>query len=430
MTVLAGSRVYYGWVILAGAVVAMALGSGVSFWAFGLYVDPMEEEFGWSRAEVSAGFSVSLALAGLSSPLIGRWIDARGARSAIIIGTVLTAITYALLATTDSLWQWFLFLAINAVFRQMMFFIPFQAIISRWFDKKRGIALGIMATGFSLGGFVVVPIMERVIEWVDWDGSFIFSATVTLAVYLPLGLFIIRNDPSDVGLNIDGESEAAADERRQAGPVRGLRAGEAIRTPLFWCLALAMTLFLFGVLGWLVHQVPFYESVGVSRGTAALLVSIMAGCSIVARVVFGFVVDRFQRVEMAAMGLLSFLISALVALMLDSSSAGIAVFLVLWIFGSGGGPLLEPLLIGRAFGLAHFATILGSMQFVETLGIISSPVVAGAIYDATGSYDLVLLMFASAFGGALALFAVASRMPHPVDTHVSPTQVPAVPVRR
>ncbi|RLC58017.1 MAG: hypothetical protein DRI30_03260, partial [Chloroflexi bacterium] len=143
---------YYGWFILGGSVLAMALGSGISFWAFGLYIDPMEQEFGWSRAEVSAGFSVSLAISGLSGPLIGRWVDARGARSAILVGAVMTSVTYLLLATTSSLWQWFLYLSINAVFRQMMFFIPFQALISRWFDKRRGMALGILGTGFSLGG--------------------------------------------------------------------------------------------------------------------------------------------------------------------------------------------------------------------------------------------------------------------------------------
>ena len=161
----------------------MALGSGVSFWAFGLYIAPMEQEFGWSRAEVSAGFSVSLGISGLSGPLIGRWVDARGARSAILFGAVMTAVTYLLLATTSSLWQWFLYLSINAVFRQLMFFIPFQALISRWFDRRRGMALGILGTGFSLGGFVVL-IMAFVIDEVGWDGSFIFSAVAVLVLFL------------------------------------------------------------------------------------------------------------------------------------------------------------------------------------------------------------------------------------------------------
>ena len=156
--VLTGRRhVYYGWWLLAGSVLAMAIGSGVSFWAFGLYVGPLEDQFGWSRAEIAGGFSVGLLVSGLAAPLVGRWIDRYGPRRVILVGAVLTAASYLLLAVTDTLWHWFAFQAINAVFRQLMFFIPFQALVTRWFDRRRGIAVGILATGFSLGGFVIVP---------------------------------------------------------------------------------------------------------------------------------------------------------------------------------------------------------------------------------------------------------------------------------
>lgn len=406
-------RFFYGWIILAGSVLAMALGSGVSFWAFGLYIDPLENEFGWSRAEVSAGFSVSLAISGLSGPLVGRWVDERGPRSAILIGAVLTAVTYLLLSTTNSLWQWFLYLSINAIFRQMMFFIPFQALISRWFDRKRGMALGILGTGFSLGGFVVL-VMALVIDELGWDGSFVFSAGAVLVVFIPLAVFVLRNDPSEVGAHIDGESYEEAQVRRRSGPLVGLTAREALASPLFWLLAGAMTLFFFGVFGWLIHQVPFYESVGVDRGVAATLVTITAAGGIVARLAFGFIVDRFERVEKAAMGLLTFLTTAFVVLLINSSAPGIAIFLMLWIVGSGGGPLLEPLLLTRSFGLKHFATILGTLGVVETAGIVASPTLIGAIFDGTGSYDLALVILASALAAAFVLFFFALRLTPPI----------------
>ncbi|KKL65810.1 hypothetical protein LCGC14_2151270, partial [marine sediment metagenome] len=199
---------FYGWWILAGSVVAMALGSGVSFWSFGLYIEPLETEFGWSRTEVTLGFSVSLLVSGLIGPLVGRWVDARGPRSAIVVGATLTGATYLLLATTSELWQWYAYQSINAVFRQLMFFIPFQALISRWFDRRRGIALGILGTGFSLGGFVVVPLMRVVIDAYGWDGSFIFSGIVTVAVLVPMGLLLVRNSPADIGAAVDGTPPA------------------------------------------------------------------------------------------------------------------------------------------------------------------------------------------------------------------------------
>ncbi|MEE8139260.1 MAG: MFS transporter, partial [Thermoanaerobaculia bacterium] len=257
----------------------MALVSGVSFWAFGLYIDPLEEEFGWSRTEVSLGFSVSLLLSGLSGPLVGRWIDTRGPRSAIIIGATLTAASYLLLATTSELWQWYTYQSINAVFRGLMFFIPFQALISRWFDRNRGMAIGILGTGFSLGGFVVVPLMRLVIDTVGWEGSFIFSGIVTLGLLVPMGLLLVRNSPADINTFPDGEL-STSDEPQRPKALAGLTLGQTLRTPFFWVLALAMMLFFYGIFGWLVHQVPFYEPVGVSRGVAAALVSVAAGFGI------------------------------------------------------------------------------------------------------------------------------------------------------
>jgi len=410
---LARGRVYYGWIVLAGSVLATALGAGVSIWSFGLYVDPLEEEFNWSRAEVTAGFSISLAMAGFAGPLVGRWIDIRGPRVVILTGAVLTAVTYALLALTSSLWQWYLFLSINAVFRQMMFFIPFMALISRWFAQKRGVALGFLGAGFSMGAFVAVAVEAVMSKW-GWEASFIFSTIVTLGAFVPLSLFVLRNNPEDVGEFVDGEPQTEED-RKSPLLLRGLTSREAVRTPLFWFIAGAMTLFLFGVFGWIVHQVPFYESVGVSRSTAAQIVAITAGGGILSRLGFGFIIQRFNRVEIAAMWLLAFLITGMAVLSIDTSAVGISIFVIVWVIGSGGGPLLEPLLLTKAFGLSHFATILGLLGVIETVGIVGSPLLAGVIFDATDSYDLVLVMLGSGFVGALVLFYMSSRLSHPME---------------
>ncbi len=401
----------------------MALGSGVSIWSFGLYISPLEDEFGWSRAEVSLGFSASLLTGGLAGPFIGRWIDARGPRLAIIVGATLTAVTYILLATTTELWQWYAYNSLNAVSRQMMFFIPFQALLSRWFYRRRGIALGILGIGFSLGGLVVVPLMRLVIDQIGWNGAFIFSGIAIVGVFVPIGLLLVRNNPADVGAVPDG-GVLTKDEPHDIGALTGLTLGQALSTPLFWVLALAVTLFFYGSFGWLVHMVPFYESVGVSRSVAAALVSVAAGVGMLTRLAFGLLADHVRRIENAAMGLLAFLMAGMTALILDSGTAGIAVFVVLWIVGSGGGPLLEPLLVSRSFGLAHFGAILGALIIVvETIGFTVGPAVAGAIFDSTGSYDWVLVMFLAAFAASFALFSLAARLPLPADPRPQP--VPA-----
>jgi sugar phosphate permease len=411
LAVLSGRRrVYYGWWLLAASVAAMALGSGVSFWAFGFYVAPLEREFGWSRAQVSLGFSAALLVSGLSGPLVGRWVDVRGPRSAILIGTVLTALSYLLLATTNTLWQWYAYSAINAVVRQLMFFIPFMALISRWFDRRRGIAVSILGTGFSLGGFLVVPVVGFAIEALGWRQALVASGVAVSALFLPIGIWVVSNTPAERGLTTDG---ARTTSTTASTALQGITLRQALRTPLFWALSLAFMLFFYGMFGWLVHQVPFYESVGISRRDAATIVSVTAGLSVFTRLLVGFIADRIPRFEVAALGLALTLLAAMVTLTVSTSPAAIALFLVLWVIGTSGGPMIEALVLTRAFGVAHFATILGAVVVVETIGQILSPTLAGAIYDATGSYDAALLMFIGTFSLAFVAFFVALKLPRP-----------------
>ena len=403
----------------------MAFASGFSFWSFGLYIGPLEDEFGWSRAQVSVGFSVALLVSGITSPFVGRWIDVRGPRSSILVGALLASLTYLLLAVTSSLWQWYLFNAVNAVFRQMMFFIPFQTLVSRWFDARRGIALGILGTGFSMGGFLVVPLMRYVIDTLDWEGAFIFSAIATAAVFLPIGLFVVRNSPADVGAALDGRPRLRSAGVAGVAPAAGVSLPQAIRLPIFWLLALALMLLYYGMFGWTVHQIPFWESKGFSRETGVLLLSMAAGTGIVLRLALGAVSDRIRRFEHAAMAFAACLAVSLTVLLTSTSTAGIGVYFAFWIIGAAGGPMIEALVLSRAFGTTHFATILGTVVVVETIGQIVSPTVAGAIFDASGSYDWALIMFVAAFGLSFLLFMLASRQPRPVEQLIPERPLPA-----
>jgi len=416
-------RLFYGWWMLAASVLAMTVLSGLSVWANGLYVKPLEEEFGWSRAEVSLGFSAAILISGLVGPLIGVWIDRFGPRSAMLVGSTMTGLTYVLLALTESLWQWYLFAAINAGFRQMTFFIPMQVLASRWFDKRRGAALSILGTGFALGGFVLLPLLALVIDVAGWRGGFLFSGGMAVAVVVPVTLFVLRDWPSDKGTYADGEPprDQTVESVRGRSP-NGLTLRQAMHQPLFWVLSTALMLFFFGLIGWTVHIVPFFESRGISRETAALLVSGTSGAGIVTRLLIGTIADRFGRFEAASALLTAMLVLGMVSLSLDSGWLGVALFLTFWLVGTSAGALAESLTLTRAFGLAHFATILGVVVVIETSGEILSPSLAGLIFDETGSYDLALLMYACTFSASTALFAVASRMKHPVVEDVTPAE--------
>src|SRR5690606_32723716 len=125
---------------------------------------------------------------------------------------------------------------------------------------------------------------------------------------------------------------------------------KALRTPLFWTIAAALMLFFYGMFGWLIHQVPFYESVGISRANAANIVAIAALLSIGMRLIIGVVAERFARFEVAAMVLAGTLFGAMLTLSLNTGASGIAVFVLLWTIGAGAGPMMEALLLTRSFG--------------------------------------------------------------------------------
>jgi predicted MFS family arabinose efflux permease len=231
---------------------------------------------------------------------------------------------------------------------------------------------------------------------------------------------LIRNRPSDKGQHVDGDAGVPR-EAEGIAPQTVARSGmtlrQAVRTPVFWIYGVGFMLLFFGMMGWQLHQVPFYESVGMSRAAAALIVSASAALSIVARLTMGVVSARFERFEGMTMLLFACLFLAMATLLVSTSIPAIGVFMLFWVIGTSAGPMVESLVLIKAFGVRHFATILGAILVIETLGQIFSPALAGAIYDRTGSYDAALVMFMAVFAAGLVMFAIASRMALPVHAN-------------
>lgn len=412
--VLSGHRpIYYGWWIMIAASLGTSLLSGLFFWSFGLYIDPVERHFGWSRAEVSLGVSVALLAGGLVSPLVGKWTDRLGPRFMILTGAAIFAAGFGLLATTSALWQWYLYLAVVGVSLSMMFFIAFPVLVSRWFEQRRGVAIGFLAVGISIGGIVFVPIIRVLIDALGWEGALIFSAVLVAAYFLPVGLLVVRDGPDRARSEGDGPTGTAPAPSSPSAPA-GVSLRGAIRTPVFWALALAIALYFYASFGLAVHAVPLFESRGISSGWAAGLISIMAGVSIITRLLLAAAADRVRRFESIAMLITGSGVAVSAVVLADTSTAALAVFVLLWSISDAGPSLIEPLAVARAFGMAHFATILGTIAMLRTGIMLVAPTVAGALFDATGSYDWALVMLLSAFGGSLVLFYVAMRLPHPV----------------
>ena len=315
-----------------------ALVGGLFFWSFGLYIDPVEAHFGWSRAEVSLGIAVAILAGGLAAPVVGRMTDRRGPRFVLFSGAVIGALGFGLLATTSALWQWYIYLGVVGVAMAMLIFIPLPVLAARWFERRRGAAVGILGVGISIGGLVIVPIVRVTIDALGWEGSLIVSAVAIPAYWLPVTFFIVRDRPPE-GVRPDA---SAAHPATDTAARADLSLRQALRTPLFWALAGGIALYFFSSFGLVVHSVPLFESRGVGAAWAAALVSFMAGLSLLTRLLLAWLADRVHRFETVAMIVTGSGILGSLVLLFDASASTLALFVLLWALADSGTSLIEP----------------------------------------------------------------------------------------
>jgi sugar phosphate permease len=399
--------IYYGWWIVFCAAAIVFLSAGTFFYGFGLLVGPLTAEFGWSRAAVSIGFSLRTEVGGVAAPLVGVMVDRVGVRRLTAIGIVIVSIGFVLLSRVHSLTGFYVSIFIIAVGMSATGGANAATVIAQWFRRYRGRALGLMTFGGGLGGLSAIVFAELIAEF-GWRDALVAVAVVQLVVCMPLALSM-RNRPEDMGLPVDGIAEdAAAAAGRRAVPTTGLEltGREALRSALFWKVALTFALSNFATTAIIVHQIPFLvEEVGSTEAFAALSVTIMTAISLAGRLGFGLAADRYSKALLASVAM-------------GCSAIGLALFstvheewqliYVLPFFGIGFGAAvpLRAAIQAEYFGLKAYGTIQGMLFTASTLGAFFGPLLAGVLYDATADYRPSFLILA--IGPALALPLILS----------------------
>jgi sugar phosphate permease len=393
--------------VALGTSLSLGVVAGTTFWAFGLLAGPLEAEFGWSRSTIAAAVSLTLLVSGLASPLVGRLVDRYGPRAVIAVGSVATAASFALLTRVEQLWQLFVLMALLSFFRTWIFYVPFTTLVTRWFVRRRATAMGVATSGFGLGGLIFLPVVAEVVSRVGWRASFLMAAALVL---LANGAFaaLVRDTPPERWAHVEaGDARARF---AQDGVWRVDGAGAAMRAPAFWLMAAGFALFFFAQWAFLFHGPQFLERAGFASRDAALVFGCAAGLGVVLRLATGTLIDRVRRVELLAAGVLCTMAVAVLLLTLGTAPSLLVVFALLWGVGSGLGPALEPLLVGRAFGRRHYAVLYGTMDGVDTVISIPGPWLGGLLFDLTGSYAPVLLLYGATFLVGAVAFALLARL--------------------
>jgi MFS family permease len=404
---------FYGWWIVAGSFLILFISVGIGLYAPPVFLVPLQEHFGWSRAAIASGSALAAVAVGLTSPLVGIWIDRYGSRTVMTGGALLMGGAFTLLSMISSLWQLYALNALAAVGITCVAWVPVQTLISNWFSRTRGRAMGITLTGIGFGGLVMAPLAGLLIAHLGWRLAFATLGGLILAVVVAVVLAIVRSRPADMGLLPDGDS-ASASTASSFHTVHGVRAagvelGEAVRSRAFWSLSVAHFLWTFGSMSVVGHLVAFLRDTGFESGTAATALGLAVGASVGGRVLFGVLGDSASKRDIMTGAFVLLAVATLLLLRIDSLGA-LPAFVVIFGAGLGGAAVLTPLLVGEYFGLLAFGKILGLIMVASTLGAATGPVLTGRIYDVTGSYSLAFMLHTGAFLGA----AIAIRfLPRP-----------------
>jgi MFS family permease len=412
---------FYGWTVVGTLAITEPISWGILYYGFGVMLTPIQQEMGWSHAELTGAFSLMLLVSGIMAVPVGRWLDAHGARGLMTLGSCLAVAAVIGWAQVQSLTDFYLIWMAIGVVSAMVLYEPAFAVTATWFVRQRAQALTLLTLGGGLASVIFVPLATWLVEWVGWRSALWHLALILAVTTIPLHALVLRRSPAAVHALPDGDarpvvaptpplhprpvSSALQDRLRPSG----IPVNVALRTAAFWWLSVAFTFSLVASVALAVHLLPFLTGQGYSPGFAALTVSVLGGSQIPGRLVFGPLSSRFSlRVTTA---LLYTMMTVGLVLMLVAP-VGWLVLLGASFFGmgSGAGSPARAALVGDFFGVANYGSINGTMTLVLTAARAGAPVAMGLLYTWTGGYNAVfgtLIVCATLAVGAL----LAARSP-------------------
>ena len=373
---------------------------------FPVFFIPLIDEFQWSRTALAGTVSIGLIVGGLAMPIWGNWIDRSGGRAVVVVAASFAGLSMALRAGIGALSHLYILSALAALFIAGMGLIPLSTIISQWFRRKRGMAMGLTLVGGGLGSFLMPPAADYLIEGIGWRSSYVVLGVILWIGIIPLAALVLRRRPQDMGLlphgeiseseraGENGDEKARARRKKKFERGEGFSLNEATSEPAFWLIAVAFFLPMMSGVGLLTHLVAIFMDTGISSRTASFCLGIIGGLSIVGRLGFGFAADRFsiRKVYAACFVLEAFAVCTLLAMPLLGANS-LYAFVFLYGLTGGGGLVLAPLIIGECFGLKSLGTIFGMLAIAAVIGGAIGPVLAGVIFDSTGSYYRAFMIF-------------------------------------
>lgn len=389
------NRVYYGWIVVLAAFLAILVSSLRSY-AFGVFIVPLTNEFGWDRAPISFAYSISLLVTSFVAIIFGRISDKYGVRKVMIIGAFLVVPGYLFSSQINSLYQLYLTFAVIGI-GSGAFYVPITTTVTRWFDANKGLAVGITVSALGIGMALFPPALERIIDSAGWRTTFASMGLISLVLII-LSTYLIRDSPQSIGIKT--RDEGSNDNNDENGKKLNLTLSQAFRTKRFWIIYAMFLVSQFSAMLVTSHIVAYSEGIGIPSFYAAMTLTAIGITNVGGRLFGGWTSDKIGVVKGT---MIFFLVQALTLFLFPVAQILHLLYAVSLVFGLafGGWVMIYPVIVSEFFGTKHSGEILGALGTVAGIGGAIGPYFAGYIYDVTGLYDTAFLV-----GGLMTLVSL------------------------
>jgi MFS family permease len=382
-------RFFFGYIVVAAAFIIMMV-SWAAYNSFGVFFNPLLNEFGWNRAVLSGAFSLSMFIYGVLGIVVGVINDKFGPRMVLTLCGLLLGLGYLLMSQVSTLWQIYLFYGVIIGVAMSGVWVPQLSTIARWFVKRRTLMTGIVLSGGGIGQLVGPPVIIRLIVAHNWSLSYIIlGITVLLAV--ALAAQFLRRDPTQMRQPTHGENRRKQEKLKFEITAFSLK--EVICTSQFWVAFGILFCFGFGSFAISVHIIPHAIELKISAVNAANILVARGATHILGSYILGAVADRVGNRQIFIIGFIV-ISGALFCLSLAGEMWMLYILIAAFGFVAGGMGASESPLTAGLFGLSSHGLIYGVVHLGFTVGASAGPLVTGYIFDLTDSYQLAFLVCA------------------------------------
>jgi MFS family permease len=383
------------WLVFFSVFFSGALIIGLNTYSFGLFIEPLEDEFGWSREQISLGYSVSF-VSSLLAPIIGKFVDIKGTKVFLVGSLFLIAFGFILRPFMTSLNHWIILNSMVFAGYPGTLLLASGILMQVWFPKSRGRMVAFATSGHNLGGLTIPFITLLLLFYFNWKFAYVFFGSLIFIVAL-FSFFFVKNSPRNANTSEENIQGVGIDFKN------------AIKTKKFVFLTLGLTFAMVTYNGVMPQMAPHLQTEGLSLIGATIAMGYIGAMVILSKLFFGRLSERYSSIIMTCFSVFLQAIGLIIILLSSGNIVGIWSGLVIFGIGFGGLGALIPLNITECFGMKSLGTIFGALSFLGVWAAVSAPWMMGRIFDSTSSYRnahaiVIVVFFIAIFFLLLARF--------------------------